>query len=70
VITGDVTQIDLPRGQKSGLRQATEVLREVDGISFTFFSARDVVRHALVQKVVRAYDEFDLKRGAEHDAQG
>ncbi len=70
VITGDVTQIDLPRGQKSGLRQATEVLREVDGISFTFFSARDVVRHALVQKVVRAYDEFDLKQGAEHDAQG
>ena len=70
VITGDVTQIDLPRGQKSGLRQATEVLREVDGISFTFFSARDVVRHALVQKVVRAYDEFDLQQGAEHDAQG
>jgi phosphate starvation-inducible PhoH-like protein len=70
VITGDVTQIDLPRGQKSGLRQATEVLREVDGISFTFFSARDVVRHALVQKVVRAYDEFDLQQGAGHDAQG
>ena len=70
VITGDVTQIDLPRGQKSGLRQATEVLREVDGISFTFFSARDVVRNALVQKVVRAYDEFDLQQGAGHDAQG
>ncbi len=70
VITGDVTQIDLPRGQKSGLRQATEVLREVDGISFTFFSARDVVRHALVQKVVRAYDEFDLKQGGGHDAKG
>jgi phosphate starvation-inducible PhoH-like protein len=59
VITGDVTQIDLPRGQKSGLRQAVEVLREVDGISFTFFNARDVVRHALVQKVVQAYDRFD-----------
>ena len=70
VITGDVTQIDLPRGQKSGLRQATEVLREVDGISFTFFSARDVVRHALVQKVVRAYDEFDLQQATGHDAQG
>lgn len=59
VITGDVTQIDLPRGQKSGLRQAIEVLGEVDGLSFTFFNARDVVRHSLVQKVVRAYEHFD-----------
>ena len=62
VITGDVTQIDLPRGQMSGLRQAIEVLGQVDGISFTFFSARDVVRHPLVQRVVRAYDEFDRKQ--------
>jgi phosphate starvation-inducible PhoH-like protein len=59
VITGDITQIDLPRGQKSGLREAAEVLREVEGISFTFFSARDVVRHALVQKVVQAYEQHD-----------
>jgi phosphate starvation-inducible PhoH-like protein len=59
VITGDVTQIDLPRGQLSGLRQATEVLSRVDGISFTFFNARDVVRHPLVQRVVRAYEDFD-----------
>jgi len=59
VITGDVTQVDLPRGQKSGLRQAIEVLSEVEGLSFTFFSARDVVRHSLVQKVVQAYDKFD-----------
>ena len=59
VITGDITQVDLPRGQVSGLRQATEVLHEVDGISFTFFNARDVVRHALVQQVVQAYDRFD-----------
>ena len=63
VITGDITQIDLPRGQKSGLRQATEVLGEIDGISFTFFNARDVVRHTLVQKVVQAYDRFDRERG-------
>jgi phosphate starvation-inducible PhoH-like protein len=62
VITGDVTQIDLPRGQASGLRQAAEVLGKVDGISFTFFGARDVVRHALVQQVVQAYDEFDRQR--------
>jgi phosphate starvation-inducible PhoH-like protein len=59
VITGDITQIDLPRGQKSGLREAAEVLREVEGISFTFFNARDVVRHALVQKVVQAYEQHD-----------
>jgi phosphate starvation-inducible PhoH-like protein len=70
VITGDVTQIDLPRGQKSGLRQATEVLRKVDGISFTFFSARDVVRHSLVQKVVQAYDRFDLEQGRGDDPHG
>jgi phosphate starvation-inducible PhoH-like protein len=59
VITGDVTQVDLPRHQRSGLRQATEILAKVDGISFTFFNARDVVRHALVQEVVKAYDEFE-----------
>jgi len=59
VITGDVTQVDLPRGQKSGLRQAIEILTTVDGISFTFFNAGDVVRHQLVQKIVHAYDIFD-----------
>jgi phosphate starvation-inducible protein PhoH and related proteins len=61
VITGDITQIDLPRGQLSGLRQASEVLAHVEGISFTFFNARDVVRHPVVQRVVRAYDEFENK---------
>lgn len=59
VVTGDVTQVDLPRGQPSGLRQAVEVLRSVEGISFSFFSARDVVRHALVQRIVNAYDAHD-----------
>ncbi len=63
VITGDVTQVDLPRGQPSGLRQAIEVLRSVEGISFTFFNARDVVRHALVQRIVHAYDVFDGEDG-------
>jgi len=61
VVTGDVTQVDLPRGQASGLRQAIEILRHVEGISFTFFSARDVVRHALVQRIVGAYDAFDRR---------
>ena len=63
VVTGDVTQVDLPRGQPSGLRQALEVLRDVPDISFTFFSARDVVRHALVQRIVNAYDAHDRKHG-------
>ncbi len=62
VITGDVTQVDLPRGQASGLRQAVEILRDVDGISFTFFTARDVVRHSLVQRIVNAYEHFDGRR--------
>ena len=56
VVTGDATQIDLPRHVKSGLRDAIEVLHEVEGISFTFFTAKDVVRHPLVQRIVRAYE--------------
>ena len=63
VITGDVTQVDLPRNQISGLRQVTDVLAQVDGISFTFFNSHDVVRHPLVQKVVQAYESYDQKRG-------
>jgi len=59
VITGDVTQVDLPKGQASGLRQSVEVLAQVEGISFTFFSAHDVVRHPLVQRIVHAYEAFD-----------
>ncbi len=59
VITGDVSQVDLPRNVRSGLRHAIEVLRGVDGISFTFFTSRDVVRHPLVAKIVRAYESFE-----------
>ncbi len=59
VITGDLTQIDLPKQQKSGLRDAIDVLRNVEGISFTFFTANDVVRHPLVARIVRAYDKRD-----------
>ena len=59
VITGDITQIDLPGSQKSGLRHAIEVLKEVDGIGFTFFQAKDVVRHSLVQKVILAYEKAE-----------
>ncbi|QTR51818.1 PhoH family protein [Candidatus Thiothrix anitrata] len=56
VITGDITQIDLPHHQKSGLKHAIEILEAVDGISFNYFSGRDVVRHKLVQKIVEAYE--------------
>ncbi len=59
IITGDVTQIDLPRGKGSGLRHAVEVLSGVEGLSFTFLKAKDVVRHSLVQKIVTAYEAHD-----------
>lgn len=61
VVTGDVTQIDLPRGTPSGLRHVVEVLNEVKGISFSFFLAKDVVRHPIVQKIVGAYDRQEQK---------
>ena len=57
VITGDVTQIDLPKNQMSGLKHAVKILGEVEGISFSYFSARDVVRHPMVQRIVQAYDK-------------
>ncbi len=59
VVTGDVTQVDLPRNVPSGLRQVLQVLKDVDGISMTFFNARDVVRHPLVQRIVNAYARFE-----------
>ncbi|MCQ8894986.1 PhoH family protein [Limnobacter humi] len=58
VITGDVTQIDLPRGQQSGLVQAQHVLRQVKGVAMTYFNAQDVVRHPLVARIVEAYERF------------
>ena len=62
VITGDVTQIDLGRGQISGLVQAQEVLNGVSGIGFTHFQAEDVVRHPLVQQIIHAYERFDKSK--------
>ena len=64
VVTGDVTQIDLPPGQRSGLIEVIEVLRGVEGISFVPFDDRDVVRHNLVQKIVRAYERYNEVIGA------
>ena len=68
VINGDVTQVDLPAGRTSGLREAQEVLAGVEGIRFFYFDQRDVVRHPLVQKVVNAYDQFE-RRKSEREAE-
>ena len=62
VITGDITQTDLPKGARSGLSHARQVLREVDGIGSVTFSAADVVRHPLVQRIVEAYDKHDATK--------
>ena len=62
VVTGDITQIDLPSGRTSGLKNAIEVLKGVEGVSFTYFTSKDVVRHELVQRIVEAYEENDRTR--------
>ena len=61
VITGDVTQVDLPNHIKSGLKHAVQVLDNVNGISFSHFSSKDVVRHPIVQRIVEAYDDFESR---------
>ena len=61
MITGDVTQIDLPNARRSGLLEAAEVLRNVEGLAFVHFDEGDVVRHHLVQRIVRAYDEHKAR---------
>lgn len=65
IITGDKTQVDLPRGKKSGIRAAEHILRNVEGIAFMEFSSIDVVRHPLVQRIIDAYDKEDARRMAE-----
>jgi phosphate starvation-inducible PhoH-like protein len=59
VVTGDITQIDLPSGKKSGLTDAMDVLRGVDGLSFVYFDDKDVVRHSLVQRIIKAYERYN-----------
>jgi phosphate starvation-inducible PhoH-like protein len=63
VITGDVTQIDLPAGRTSGLVEAMKVVSRIEGISFVYFDERDVVRHKLIQQIVRAYEAFSNSNG-------
>ncbi|MBM3255467.1 MAG: PhoH family protein [Candidatus Omnitrophica bacterium] len=62
VITGDITQSDLPDGKPVGLLQAQDILKDIEGIKFVYFSGFDVVRHALVQRVIEAYDKFNHKK--------
>src|SRR5579872_4357271 len=64
VVTGDLTQIDLPSGKRSGLNDAADVLRGVEGISFVLFDDRDVVRHSLVQRIIKAYERYNEAIGA------
>ncbi len=64
VITGDITQIDLPSGRRSGLVEAVDVVGKIEGIAFIYFNERDVVRHNLVQQIIKAYDEFDSSQAA------
>jgi len=59
VVTGDITQVDLPKQTLSGLRQVIDVLSDQQGISFTFFTSQDVVRHPLVQRIISAYESHD-----------
>jgi phosphate starvation-inducible protein PhoH and related proteins len=68
VITGDITQIDLPTGRVSGLVEAIRVVNAIEGIAFVHFDERDVVRHKLVQQIVKAYEAFS--NGAPRDRRG
>ena len=68
VITGDITQIDLPSAKMSGLRHVLEVLKDIDGISFTFFEIRDVVRHPVVQRIVSAYEAYEKKTKSNNES--
>jgi len=61
VITGDITQIDLPNARRSGLLEAIDILKSVEGLNFVYFDEGDVVRHHLVQRIIRAYDEHKTK---------
>jgi phosphate starvation-inducible protein PhoH and related proteins len=68
VITGDITQTDLPTGTRSGLREAREILSGIEGIAFSYFTDADVVRHPLVQEVIKAYERRDTAREAAREA--
>jgi len=62
VITGDITQIDLPNGTRSGLVEATEILKGIAGLKFVYFTDRDVIRHRLVQDIIKAYEKTETRQ--------
>jgi len=62
VVTGDITQIDLPRDKKSGLKEVTKILKNIEGIEFVYLTEKDVVRHELVQRIIKAYDKYDQNK--------
>ncbi len=62
VITGDITQIDLPPGKISGLIETEKILKDINDLCFIYFSEKDVVRHRLVQKIIRAYEKYGMKQ--------
>ncbi|MDD3766002.1 MAG: PhoH family protein [Eubacteriales bacterium] len=64
IVTGDITQVDLPEGKKSGLKEVMHILKNIDGIAFTILNEKDVVRHPLVQAIVKAYERSDARRSA------
>ena len=68
VVTGDLTQTDLPSGQKSGLSEAVKILADIEDIEIHTFTERDVVRHKLVQKIILAYEKFDREKKERADA--
>ena len=70
IVTGDITQIDLPDGKKSGLKDAERILRNIDDIGICHLTEKDVVRHALVQKIIKAYEKFENARAAKSKARG
>ncbi len=63
VVTGDITQIDLPGDKRSGLKEVTKILKDVEGLEFVYLSEKDVVRHELVQRIIKAYERFDSHKG-------
>ena len=67
VITGDITQIDLPRNEKSGLIQVRDILSTVEGVAFVYLTERDVVRHRLVRAIIEAFDAFDARVAGEEE---
>ena len=67
IVTGDVTQIDLPDGKRSGLREAEKVLKNIEGLKFCYLTEKDVVRHPLVQRIIKAYAQYEEKKAAKFD---